>query len=73
MPDFKIRGVVPEEGTLKMGSSDIEHIYVGATHVWPPARPVPILELSGETCCTEAYPVPILTLGAATCCTQIIV
>ena len=37
MSDFKVNGSTPEEGKLKLGSSDIKRIYKGNVWVWPPA------------------------------------
>ena len=36
MSDFKVNGSTPEEGKLKLGSSDIKRIYKGNVWVWPP-------------------------------------
>ncbi len=35
MSDFKVNGSTPEEGKLKLGSSDIKRIYKGNHWVWP--------------------------------------
>ena len=37
MSDFKVNGSTPEEGKLKLGSSDIKRIYKGNVWSWPPA------------------------------------
>ena len=38
MADFKIQGITPAEGKLKLGSSDVSKIYNGSTLVWPIAN-----------------------------------
>lgn len=36
MSDFKVNGVTPEEGKLKVGSANVKRIYQGNSWVWPP-------------------------------------
>lgn len=36
MSNFKVNGVTPEEGKLKVGSANVKRIYQGNSWVWPP-------------------------------------
>ena len=72
MADFKLNGITPDGvGKIKLGSVDVQEIYMGSTLVWPssvlPPGQVEICDLiwtdtnSSETELTAGGNIPILT------------
>ena len=41
MADFKIQGITPIAGKIKVGDNSVEKIYSGSTLVWPISSPAP--------------------------------
>ena len=41
MADFKIQGITPIAGKIKVGDNSVEKIYSGSTLVWPTSPPAP--------------------------------
>ena len=41
MADFKIQGITPIAGKIKVGDNSVEKIYSGSTLVWPTSSPAP--------------------------------
>src|SRR5210317_2255650 len=45
MADFKLNGITPDGvGKIKIGSVDVQEIYMGSTLVWPMSTPPCIFE-----------------------------
>ena len=44
MADLKINGITPDGvGKIKLGSVDVQEIYMGSTLVWPISSPTPCI------------------------------
>jgi hypothetical protein len=44
MADLKLNGITPDGvGKIKLGSVDVQEIYMGSTLVWPPSSPTPCM------------------------------
>lgn len=64
--DLKINGITPID--IKLGSLQVQHVFVGATHVWPPDSESAEFTITNSECCVPRGDQPLFELDHSTCC-----